>query len=183
MRGALVTLSLLLATSASAQPRRDQSAIAYNQAMQRGHHAASGGDWQAASDAYHEAASLRGQSGEAPLFLGYVARARGQLGAALDRVREAIRLAGLAGSSEDAVRAKALFAVAMVLESQRQVPEARSAWQEYTSFAESHSSLSTYVPSARSRIQMIDRVTELDQTFAAVRERIAARERENRSNR
>ncbi|MBI2897631.1 MAG: hypothetical protein HYY06_28995 [Deltaproteobacteria bacterium] len=183
MRSSLVAVFVSLSSLAApalAQPRSDQEALSFIQAMQRGHRAASGGDWQGATDAYNEAASIRRQSGEPQLFLGYASRARGQLGPALDRFREAARLAGLAGQEEDAVRAKALFGVAMVLEAQAQLPQARTAWQEYISFAESHSSLPTYVASGRSRVEKIDRVDELNQAYVQVRERIAARERENR---
>lgn len=169
----------LLPSWAAAQPRSDEDAIAFAQALGRGHRAASGGDWQGATEAYNQAASMRAQSGEPQLFLGYVARARGQLGPALDKFRDAARLAA-AAQGEDAVRAKALFGIAMVLEAQAQLPAARTAWQEYISFAESHASLATYVASGRSRIEKIDRVDELARAYEEVRQRIAARERENR---
>lgn len=165
---------------AGAQPRNDEEALAYTRALQRGHDGAKRADWQTATDGYGEAASIRPRSGEPVLFQAMMMRARGDLPGALTRFREAARLAESSGAGEDATRAKALLGIAMVLESQRQFPDARTAFQAYVSFAESHASVTAFPAVGRTRVQAIDRVDELDQAYREVRERIAARERENR---
>jgi len=167
-----------MTTLAHAQQNRREETTAYTRAVKRGHDGVRQNDWQAATDGYGEAASLRPRSGEPVLFQAMMLRARGDLAGALARFREASRVSQ--AGQEDATRAKALMGVAMVLEAQRQMPQARTAYQEYVSFAESHTSIPTFVAVARARIQMIDRVDELEQTYRQVRERIAERERENR---
>jgi tetratricopeptide (TPR) repeat protein len=177
----LVALVLLCwSAPALAQPRRDEAAIQYTRAIQRGHDGAKRADWQAAADGYGEAATLRPNSGEPVLYQAMLARARGDLPGALEKFRESARIAQAAGEAEAGIRAKALFGIATVLEAQRQFSDARAAFQEYVTFSESHGSAPTYPAVGRSRIQMIDRVDELDQAYREVRERIAARERENR---
>ena len=178
-------LALLLALScwpvvSLAQPRRDEEAIAFNAAVQRGHDGAKRADWQAAADGYGEAASIRPRSGAPILYQAMVARSRGDLPGALAKFRQAVGLAEATGADEDGIRAKALLGIAMVLEAQRQLADARTAFQVYVTFAEAHGGSPTFPASGRSRIQTIDRVDELDQAYREVRERIAARERENR---
>lgn len=177
---ALVLAAASLPNIARAQPRNDEEALAYTRALQRGHDGAHRADWQSATDGYGEAASLRPRSGEPVLFQAMMLRARGDLPGSLVRFREALRLSEAAGASEDATRAKALLGVAMVLEAQRQMADARTAFQAYVSFAESHASVTAFPAVGRARVEMIDRVDELDQAYREVRERIAARERENR---
>lgn len=176
---ALVFAALVLPAVATAQPRNDEEALAYTRAVQRGHDGAKRADWQTASDGYGEAASIRPRSGEPVLFQAMLLRARGDLPGALGRFREAARLAEATGQAEDGARAKALLGIAMVLEAQRQFADARTAFQAYVSFAESHGSVTTFPAVGRARVQAIDRVDELDQAYREVRERIAAREREN----
>jgi tetratricopeptide (TPR) repeat protein len=176
---ALVVVALVVPAVAAAQPRNDEEALAYTRAVQRGHDGAKRADWQTATDGYGEAASIRPRSGEPVLFQAMMLRARGDLPGALARFREAARLTEATGQAEDGARAKALLGIAMVLESQRQFPDARTAFQAYVSFAESHGSVTTYPAVGRARVQAIDRVDELDQAYREVRERIAAREREN----
>jgi hypothetical protein len=179
MRTLIVLAIALYASVASAQPRNDEEALAYTRALQRGHDAAKRADWQAANDGYAEAASIRPRSGEPVLFQAMMQRARADLPGALAKFRESARLAESTGQAEDGTRAKALLGIAMVLETQRQLAEARTAFQAYVSFAESHGSVTTFPATGRNRVQAIDRVDELDQAYREVRERIAAREREN----
>lgn len=177
---ALVSLALCLPAVAAAQPRNDEEALAYTRALRRGHDGVKRADWQTATDGYGEAASIRPRSGEPVLFQAMLLRARGDLPAALAKFREALRLSEGGGPSEEVTRAKALLGIAMVLETQRQLPDARTAFQAYVTFAEAHGGITTYPAVGRARVQMIDRVDELDQAYREVRERIAARERENR---
>ena len=176
-----VALALLCSPALShAQPRRDEEAIQYNRAIQRGHDGAKRADWQAAADGYGEAASIRPRSGEPVLYQAMLARARGDLPAALTKFRDAARLAQATGADEDGTQAKALLGIAMVLEAQRQLADARAAFQLYVTFAESHGSTPAFAAVGRARVQTLDRVDELDQAYREVRERIASRERENR---
>jgi len=163
-----------------AQPRRDEEAIAFTAAIQRGHDGAKRADWQAAADGYGEAASIRPRSGAPVLYQAMLARSRGDLPGALTKFRDSVRLATATGAEEDSIHAKALLGIAMVLEAQRQLAEARTAFQEYVTFAEAHGGVLTFPATGQARVQAIDRVDELDQAYREVRERIAARERENR---
>ena len=81
MRSILV-VAVLTALGGVAHAQQNRSEQGYTQAVQRGHEGVRREDWQAATDGYGEAASLRPRSGEPVLFQAMMLRVRGDLAGA-----------------------------------------------------------------------------------------------------
>lgn len=72
------------------------------------------------------------------------------------------------------IQARALFAVADVLERQKKWPEAKAAWQAYAEHAKKLGDAGVHPESAAARLEVIEKTLEREKAYAAVRERIAA---------
>jgi hypothetical protein len=110
-------------------------------------------------------------------YLGEALRVKRNYADSLEMFRTASRLARAAGDTR--LEARALQGVADTLERiEGKRNEARAAWAEYLVFANANSEVA-FPALANARIQALDTVRELDETYADVRERIAIRAREN----
>jgi len=143
-------------------------------AIQRGHRAFIARDFDTALAAYREAAMATPPLPIAHYFVGAAQRAKGQFDEALESFRTASRLAG---DSDAALKAKALFNIAMTLEAKPDLPGAKEAWLEYKTWCTTHASIPGYPQVADERVAVIEVIQQLNQTYQAVRERIAERER------
>ncbi len=161
------------ATPTTAHPH---AATPLVQAIARGSDAYHRHDYDAALAAFRDAASIDPQGALPVLYLAYVTAARGDLAGALSGFREAAARAG--STSDDPTRARALTEVAMTLEGLGHWDEARTAWREAGSFAESHADVG-YPATARARTTAIRGRDDMEQQYAPVRQRIADRLRAN----
>jgi tetratricopeptide (TPR) repeat protein len=176
LSAASFAFSLVLgAGTLHAQRRDDQNATQYAAAIARGHAAAMSRSYDAALTAYREAARLQSSKGEPHYYIACVLRLQGDSAGAIAAFQTA---AQNAASGEDDIRAKALMALSFARET-GELPPARDSWNEYVRFADGHARVPTYTATARGRVEAIDKVTQLAEQYRAVRERIAAREREN----
>lgn len=150
----------------------------YQAAIVRGAQAFHDRGYDAAATAFREAARLDAHAAAPHLYLGDVAIAQGNAMNALTAYREALRIAMAEGNDPD--RGRALMAIAALQEAQSRWADARTAWQEYATFADAHAAI-TYAASARDRLQVIGRRDTLAQEYEAVRQRIAERLHANAS--
>lgn len=151
-------------------------ADAYTQQVQTGIQALITGDTAGAMTAFRAAAQLDGGRPMAPYYLAAANRMTGNLDEALTGFRAAAQLAQAA--NEPRWRARALQGVASTLERMDgQLPAARDAWQEYVRFADSNTAVA-HPQLGRARVQAITVMTEQENAYVTVRERIAERERE-----
>jgi tetratricopeptide (TPR) repeat protein len=77
--------------------------------------------------------------------------------------------------SPDSMKAKVMFVIAGLRERQQKWPQAKEAWQAYSSFLQSNPKTHGYPATAADRIKMIDRRVQLELDYGKVKERIAAR--------
>lgn len=140
--------------------------------MQRGHRAYLARDFDTAIAAYREAAMSTPPPPIAHYFIACAQLAKNQWGEAAESFRTASRLAG---DTDAALRAKALFGIALTLEVQGQLPQAREAWLEYKTWCTTHASVPGFPTTADAHVAAIDKVTQLDRRYADVRQRIADR--------
>ena len=134
-------------------------------------------DFDGALGAFRAAVQLSGSDPRAVYYMGETQRVRGELTEALEMFRTAARLAG--ASNDAAMQARGLQGAAEALErSEGRRNDARTAWAEYMRFADQNPTVA-FPDLARARIQALDAMRELDETYADVRERIATRVREN----
>lgn len=133
-------------------------------------------DYGAAIQAFQEAENLDRQSPWPRLYIGFAQAARGDAATALSSFRDAQRRATVA--SDDGARARAMGAVALLLEGQTHWDDARIAWQDYATFTDAHAQ-SGYPVVARQRVQAIQQRATLVEQSQAVRQRIADRQRIN----
>jgi tetratricopeptide (TPR) repeat protein len=145
------------------------------EAVQRGHRAFLARDFDTALAAYREAAMSTPPLPIAHYFIGCALRAKQQFDEAIESFRTAARLAG---DTDPGLRAKALFNVAMTLELKNTYPQAREAWQEYKAFCTTHAAIACFPAVADGRIAQMTIIDQLEQAYAAVRQRIADRERQ-----
>jgi tetratricopeptide (TPR) repeat protein len=128
-------------------------------------------------------AALRGAIQENPsrphayYYAGEVHRMNNDLDGALRQFRQGAQIAEQA--QDDMLWSRCLKAVAETIERKEgALQQAREAWQQYARFADSHRTVAN-PEIARARIQAINQVIEQEAAYVAVRQRIAAREREN----
>lgn len=180
-RAASVLVAILLSTAlASAQeaPATRPSADEYTRRVRRGIEQLAGGDGAGAMTTFREAAALDGSRPEAAYYTGTAHRMGGNLEQALTSFQQAAALAQAA--SQPRWRARALHGVASTLERMEgRVEEARTAWQEYSRFADANQAVAD-PQLGRARIAAIDLMNEQEQAYVRVRQRIAEREEERR---
>ena len=149
----------------------------YMTKIQNGLRLAVARDFNGALASLREALQENPSSPEAYYYIGEVQRMQGNLDEALESFRTSATTAQSANAPE--WRMRALAGVAATLEQkENQIDAARTAWNEAASFADANRAVAN-PEIARARIQAIDTVTEQERAYVAVRERIAAREREN----
>lgn len=199
MRRALILILVLaVPVAAAAQPRRSggggggggaaqqppaetprPAASPYVQKVANGIRLLVARDFDGAIASLREAAGIEATNPIAHYYLGEAQRMKGELSEAIESFRTAARHA--AQANEARWQARALQGVADTLERiPDRITEARTAWQEYARFADTHRDVS-FPEMARQRIQAIDTWTELELVTREVRNRIEARERENAS--
>jgi tetratricopeptide (TPR) repeat protein len=136
-------------------------------------------DFDGALAAFRQAVQISGSDPRAFYYMGEAQRVRGNLNDALEMFRTAARLASASGDAR--MQARGLQGIAETLERiEGKRNEARTAWTEYMRFADQNTAVA-FPDLARARIQALDAMRELDETYADVRERIATRVRENAS--
>jgi tetratricopeptide (TPR) repeat protein len=140
--------------------------------IQRGHRAFQARDFDTALAAYREAAMATPPLPIAHYFIGAAQHAKGQLDEALESFRTVSRLAG---DTDAALKAKALMNIAWTLEAKQDLASAREAWLEYKTWCTTHASIAGFPQTADERVAAIDTIRQLDETYAAVRQRIAER--------
>ena len=132
-------------------------------------------DFDGALAAFRQATSIAGSDPIAFYYMGETQRVRGNLPDALEMFRTAARLAG----TDARWQARAMQGIAETLErTEGKRNEARTAWTEYVRFVDQNQGVG-YPDLGRARIQALDAMRELDETYADVRERIATRARLN----
>lgn len=164
--------------TAAAQPASRRGVPPFTRAILDGIEAHRRRDWDGAMNHYRQAATLEPRSPEPALYMGFTAAARGEAATALGSFREAARVATAADNHRD--RARALMAIATLHESQARWDDAVTAWQEYVTFADAHADV-TYGAVGRARVDAIRRRSSMDQSYEAVRHRIAERQALNAS--
>jgi tetratricopeptide (TPR) repeat protein len=137
----------------------------------RGHARFMAKDYAGAIAAYKEAIALAPQNALGPLFVGQAQLAQGDTDKAQESFADAERLSD---EREPSVRGRILFAQADLLERTKRWQEARKAWKKYADFADSHRDAGAYANTAASRLQVLDDMLKQDQSYEAVRQRIAA---------
>jgi Flp pilus assembly protein TadD len=78
----------------------------------------------------------------------------------------------LASGKDEALNAKALFAIAVIEDNRGRLDEAETAWTEYQGFAQTHGAIETFIGTAEDRLKAIEARRKLDEQYAVVRERI-----------
>lgn len=159
------------APAASETPGADE----YTQRVQTGIAALVAGDTGGARSAFTDAIGMDGNRPMAPYYLAAANRMSGNLEDALSGFRRAAELAG----EHPRWKGRALQGVAETLERiGGRLEDVRTAWQEYVSFADANVAV-TFPQMGRARVSAVNLVIEQENAYVAVRERIAAREREN----
>lgn len=134
------------------------------------------GDSNGAIDLFRQALSNDGARPHATYYMAVADRVGGDFDAAVSGFQRAAELAMRA--DEPRWQARALQGVASTYERMEgRLEDARSAWQAYVTFADAHPTIS-FPMMGRARIQAIDMLTEQENVYGSVRERIAERERE-----
>jgi len=176
---ALATLPELAAaqTAPTTAPATPRGTPPYATACANGLRLLMARDFDGALGAFRQAVQIAGSDPTAFYYMGETQRVRGNLVDALEMFRTAARLAS--AGSDARMQARSLQGVAESLErTEGKRNEARTAWTEYMRFADQNQGVG-FPDLARARIQALDAMRELDETYADVRERIATREREN----
>jgi tetratricopeptide (TPR) repeat protein len=155
-----------------AEPARRLEAVQrFSSSLAEGQRLYANGEHDAALRSFQAALEAVPDDPMATFFVGCAQRAGGDVDAALATFRQ---LVTLSGERDPAWHARALWNIAMIQEARRDLGAAREAWRAYVAFAEANSRARTYAPNARQRLEAITAIEELDATYAAVRERIAA---------
>lgn len=175
MRAALLSLGLSLAVAGPASAQDAPGADAYTQRVQQGIALLVSGDAGGSMSVFRQAIASDGNRPEAIFYLACANRMAGNLQDAVTGFERAADMA----DSQPRWRARALEGVAMTLERMHgQLEQARAAWQAYVQFADTNAAIA-HPQMGRARIQAIDVMVEQERAYVSVRERIAAREREN----
>jgi tetratricopeptide (TPR) repeat protein len=182
-----LVIAVLAAPVASAQQRQAQpqaqpaqparpGADEYTTRVRAGIDQLAGGDTNGALSTFREALAMNGARPEAQYYIGEASRVSGNLAQAVSAFQQAAALA--LSANEPRWQGRALHGVASTLERMEgRIEDARTAWQEYVRFADSHTNVSD--PGVgRARIQAIDMMNEQEQVYVQVRQRIAEREQE-----
>jgi tetratricopeptide (TPR) repeat protein len=128
-------------------------------------------DHTTAIDTYKKAIQLSPRNPLAPLLLAEAYLATGNMGEAEAAIEQAYE----ADSKNAVVRSHVLFLRADINERQKKWEQAKAAWQAYAEYASKMSGDAGAFPqTAAERIKAIQKVVELEKSYVAVRERIAA---------
>lgn len=165
-------------TSATQTPTAQHGVTPYTRAILDGIASHRQRDWAGALGHFRQAATLDPRSAEPLLFQGFTAVAQGEPATALEAFREAVRLATTAGAHRE--HGRALAAIATLQETQNRWSEARTAWQEYVTFADAHPEV-TFGSVGRARIDVIRQRATRDESYESVRHRIEERRQLNAS--
>lgn len=162
------------------RPASTRSATPGRAALTRGAASYVARDYAAALAAFREAQTDREARLEALLGVGYATAARGDSDGAVDALRAAVAQAITA--NDDATRARALQAIAILQEGAGHWADAETAWRDAQSFADSHSPAFAGLSAvARDRMLKIQQRADRERVEAAVRQRIEDRQRHNAS--
>lgn len=167
--GALVFLATL---SASAQDERPEpSPLA--EALTAGHKAMLASNWEEAVGHYEKAKDAESGNADAYYFLACARLAQAQFDQAVSDFRTAI---SVAGAKRPDLHAKCLFNLAVLEETRKRSDAAKTAWQAYLSFANTHQDVPIFPDNAKQRIQAIEDAAARETEAQPVRQRIADRE-------
>lgn len=175
----LLVLSILLVgapvlAQAPAAQVSPPSADEYTRRVRAAIEQVAGGDLSGGTAALRSAIELDPARPEAHVYLATALRMAGELEGALATFRRAAELAQ--APAQGRWRGRALAGAASTLERMpNRVEEARTAWQEYTRFADANQAVAD-PQVGRARVQAIDIMNEQEQVYANVRQRIAERE-------
>jgi len=163
------------ATPPAPAARPAPTASAYVLKMRAGIVQAMAGNHEAAVTTLREAVQIEPSSPDAYYYMGEAQRIQGDMAAALQSFQTSLRMA----TGDDGMRARAMHGIASTLERiDGRSAEARTAWASLSTFADAHRDIANpEIP--RARVESLDRITTLAEQYVQVRERIAAREREN----
>lgn len=127
-------------------------------------------DTTGAIDTYKKAVQLNPRHPAAYLLLSDAYLSTGNVGEAEAAIEQAYE-----GDTKDALlRAHVLFVRADLLERQKKLAEAKTAWQAYTEHAAKLGDAGVSLQTGAERVKAIQKVLEMEKAYAAVRERIAA---------
>ncbi len=150
------------------------AATPYTVKVENGIRLIMGHDFDGAIASLREALTLDSSKPDAYYYLGTAQRMKGANAEAVESFKTGTRMA--AQANDVLFQARNLIGVADTLERMDdKLDEARAAWQEVMQLANAHGDV-VHPEVPRAHIQAIDRVTEQDQAYVAVRQRIAARE-------
>lgn len=178
-------LALLLALTLPVAPalaqRASPASPEYLAQLGRGLVAMSAGDRVGAMTAFQMALQLDAARPEAVCHLAELARMNDDLPRALEGYRACARAGRNAG--EPSWIARGLHGAASTLERMPdRLAEARTAWQDYVSFADGAAAVASPAV-GRARMAAIDAIVELDRVSAEVRERAEERARQAAASR
>jgi TolA-binding protein len=126
-------------------------------------------DYAAAVETFRQASDAFPQSALGPYLLGEALLASGDLAGA----EEAWRRASASSEDQPVLHARVLFVLADAKEREKRWDEAKLAWEAYRAWGERNPSSNAFAGSARSRMDVIDRVVAQQRVADAVRRRIA----------
>jgi tetratricopeptide (TPR) repeat protein len=155
--------------------RRDPKGIKgispFWEVLKRGDAAYLARDYEQAASVYAEALSREPRNALGHYRLGEAHLARGDMQKAEASWREALNVLG----RDPPLRAKILFVLADLRERQRKLPQARQGWSAYEGYLKGEAKAVGHPASAADRKKRIDDWVELQQKYAAVKERITQR--------
>ncbi len=166
-----VGLSAIGVSAAGAARAEDASAAI--QSIQAGHQAMLAKDYDTAIRQYTRAKEAASGNPEVFYYLASARMAKGDYDQAASDFHTAIEVAGAKRAD---LHAKCMFCLALLEEWRSKWAAAKSAWQEYITFANTHKDVKAFVENAQTRIKVIEARDELERSYQAVRDRIAERE-------
>ncbi len=146
------------------------------QAINRGNTAFVARDYGTALTAFRDGATHDDERAESSLGIAYTQLAQGDRDAALTTFRDIARTT--TAPTQALHHLRALQAIGNTLETLRRWDDARTAWQEFVSYAEAHPDIGS-AANGRARVEAIERRAALDTQFQPVRQRIEERRRIN----
>ena len=159
----------------TAQVRRDPTGKTgispFWEAVKQGDTAFVAQDYEGAIAAYTSALGQEPNNPLGHLRIGEAHRAKGDFARAQEAFDAALRLVG----TDARLRAKTLFLLADLRERQQQLAEAKAGWSTYAATLKQQPTPGGYPKSATERETRIDAWLEIQQQYAAVKERIATR--------
>jgi tetratricopeptide (TPR) repeat protein len=126
-------------------------------------------DFAGAVESYRKAIEIEPKNPLGHYFLGEAQLAAGNL----QEAEAAWTRAQLVATDKDApTAARVLFCLADLKERQKKWPEAKAAWQAYIDFATKSPDAGAFATSGQSRVQVIDAMMKLAQSYDVVKKRI-----------